>query len=447
MEIDRYHAAAGLLLVAPLWLWPAAWNGYPIVFADTGTYLSQAVHLYLGWDRPPFYSLFILPLHLTRSLWPVVVAQAALAAWVLALTWRVLADRAPGWTAAAAALLLSGATWLPWLVSEVLPDLFTPLLVLVLALLALAREHLRRWERLALLSAAALMIASQTSSLALFAALAACALVIGPHRWGTARVLGAPVMLATVALLGVNLAGHRRLSLSPYGDLFLLARLIDDGSAVTVLRHQCPVRGWRLCGYLDRLPMNSDIFLWSADSPVGQLGGHKALAREAGEIVGVTLRQQPEAVLRGALADTLAQMRQFASGDGLEPWPAQVTPWIEADFPPSTLAVFASARQQNGTLALPAWLVGLHRWAALAGIVPCLLLFVPILRPRVPKPVALGRRRIADGFVLLVLLALPLGAAITGALSGPHDRYQARIMWLPLFVGLAAWAGRIPDRA
>jgi hypothetical protein len=36
-------------------LWPSLWNLYPIVFADTGTYLSQAMHGYLGWDRPVFY--------------------------------------------------------------------------------------------------------------------------------------------------------------------------------------------------------------------------------------------------------------------------------------------------------------------------------------------------------------------------------------------------------
>jgi hypothetical protein len=43
------------LLVSVLSLiWPALLNGYPIVFADTGTYLSQAMHGYLGWDRPVF---------------------------------------------------------------------------------------------------------------------------------------------------------------------------------------------------------------------------------------------------------------------------------------------------------------------------------------------------------------------------------------------------------
>ena len=66
-----------LLLPLPLLLWPALLNGYPIVFSDTGTYLSQAIHLYLGWDRPAFYSLFMIALHMTLTTWPVVLAQAA----------------------------------------------------------------------------------------------------------------------------------------------------------------------------------------------------------------------------------------------------------------------------------------------------------------------------------------------------------------------------------
>src|ERR1700733_705892 len=77
-------------------LWPALWNFYPIVFADTGTYLSQAIEHYAGWDRPVFYSLFMLPLHLTVTVWPVVVVQALLTAWVLRLVCRVLVPDMPG---------------------------------------------------------------------------------------------------------------------------------------------------------------------------------------------------------------------------------------------------------------------------------------------------------------------------------------------------------------
>jgi hypothetical protein len=72
-----------LILSFPLLLWPAVLNGYPIVFADTGTYLAQAIHRFAGWDRPVFYSVFMLPLHATVTLWPVVVVQAVLAAWIL----------------------------------------------------------------------------------------------------------------------------------------------------------------------------------------------------------------------------------------------------------------------------------------------------------------------------------------------------------------------------
>ena len=48
-----------LLLPVSLLLWPAFYNTYPLVFADTGTYLDQALRGYAGWDRPPAYSALI----------------------------------------------------------------------------------------------------------------------------------------------------------------------------------------------------------------------------------------------------------------------------------------------------------------------------------------------------------------------------------------------------
>lgn len=40
--------------------------------------------------RPVFYSLFILPLHATRTLWPIVAVQAVIAVYVLRLTCRIV---------------------------------------------------------------------------------------------------------------------------------------------------------------------------------------------------------------------------------------------------------------------------------------------------------------------------------------------------------------------
>ena len=129
--------AAGALL-----LWPAMWNGYPIVFADTGTYLGQAIHRFAGWDRPVFYSLLMLPLHATVTVWPVIVVQAALAGWILWLVCRALLSRVSPVAFVCGAAVLAVATWLPWTVCELMPDVFTPLLVLVVCLLAWVPERL-----------------------------------------------------------------------------------------------------------------------------------------------------------------------------------------------------------------------------------------------------------------------------------------------------------------
>ncbi|MEA2773303.1 MAG: hypothetical protein QOD93_6265, partial [Acetobacteraceae bacterium] len=172
MAIDR-TAILTVPAAAMLLLWPAVWNGFPIVFADTGTYLSQAINHYAGWDRPIFYSLFMLPLHLTVTVWPVVVVQALLAAWVAWLVVRALAPDVSSIAFIAGAAALSICTWLPWLVSELMPDLFTPLLVLVLCLLAWVPERLSSREQIVLVGLAAFMIASQLSSLPLACVLGA----------------------------------------------------------------------------------------------------------------------------------------------------------------------------------------------------------------------------------------------------------------------------------
>src|SRR6201996_824182 len=143
---SRWITFGWCCLAASCLLWPAFWNGYPIVFADTGTYLSQAIHGYAGWDRPVFYSLFMLALHWRITLWPVVAPQALITAWVLWLAWRTLNGNAAALGFAALIAALSAATWLPWIVSELMPDLFTPLLVVALAVLAWAPDRISSWE-------------------------------------------------------------------------------------------------------------------------------------------------------------------------------------------------------------------------------------------------------------------------------------------------------------
>ena len=442
-------AAAVLLL-----LWPAWHNGYPLVFSDTGTYLTQIVERHLGWDRPMFYSLAILPLHLTLTNWPVVVAQAVLTVYLLCVTLRVVVGTVQHLGALTAAL--SVLTALPWVTSELIPDFSTPLLVLVLTLLVVLPDRLTRREGWGLALLGAMLMAVHLSNVLLAPLLLA---VLLPMR----RLLGArrplarldlvraagPWLAAALALGTVNLIGHGRFSLSPYGSVFVLTRSLYDGPAMDVLRRHCPQAGWRLCILVpDGLPASPDEFLWRRSSPLQRVGGPKQIAGEAKAILLTALHEEPRAMLWSALSDTFRQLGMVATGDGLQPWPETVTPVIHRDFPAAEARRYDAALQTTGHLAVPGWLQALHTAALLLGVAATLASLGAALRRR--HPVA--------GLCAATLVCLLANAAVTGALSGPHDRYQSRVAWLVVFAPLTAGLAlrqhnpgvkfnRSPDRA
>ncbi|HZY59753.1 MAG TPA: hypothetical protein VFE56_08325, partial [Candidatus Binataceae bacterium] len=73
------------LLAATLVLSGAAiYNGYPLVYPDTGDYVALADISF----RSIFYSLLIAPARLTGSLWPVVFLQSLIVAHLLRLILR-----------------------------------------------------------------------------------------------------------------------------------------------------------------------------------------------------------------------------------------------------------------------------------------------------------------------------------------------------------------------
>ncbi len=433
MTTDRRSRALGVALAAALLLWPALLNGYPLVFADTGTYLSQAIDRYLGWDRPVFYSLFLYPLHLQRTLWPVVVAQAWLTAWTLSVLLRCVLPGAPVWALPALMAALSLATPLPWIVCQIMPDCFTALLVIVLTLLILHPARLRRGEALAFTALGVLAVAVHTSHVPLALGLIAVLLPLRRVLGGEGRLgrqgyacIGAVPAIAVGAMMAVNLVGHGRAAVAPFGNVFLLARVLYDGPGMAALDRRCPAVHWRLCGYVGQFPSDSDHFLWDRHSPLWRAGGPKAVSLEADAIIMAALRDAPTRVLNRYVGNVTDQLARFATGDGLQPWPATVRPIIARSFPASELQAYDASRQSGGLPLVAEPLRLLHRAAATAGLAA--LCAMPIV----------ARRRVAGGLAVAVLLALLGNAMITGGLSQPHDRYQARLIWLAVAAPLLA---------
>ena len=436
-RIAASPAAIVALAALPL-LWPALWNGYPLVFADTGSYLTQVSHLYFGWDRPVFYGVFVFLLSWTVTTWPVIFGQCLMTAWVLHITQRALFARVAGWTLIPLTALLSLVSALPWFASQLMPDLWTGLLILLMALLILAPERLSRRERIAAFALAVFMVSAHQSHVLL-----ACGILVfvPVRRWlgagvplgwrGAARVVGVPA-LAMLALASANLAGHGRFSVSPYGNVFLLARVLYDGPGLDAIERDCPRAGWTLCAYVGEFPEDSDAFLWRGTSPFYGIGGAHAASRQASAIVLAAVTEEPGKEFAAFARNTLRQLVMFRTGDGLEPWLTAVKPWIEADFPRWEVRTYLASRQTTGRLVVPAWLQMLHLAGVLAGVGASLF--------------AIVRRGPRAGFCAVLLLALIGNAAITGGLSGPHGRYQSRVMWLPVMVLVFGLPERVRSR-
>jgi hypothetical protein len=418
--------AGGLIL-----LWPAFFNGYPLLFSDSGAFLAQTVVPLMIWDKPWIYGPFAWIFHQHVSLWGTILAQGAIVSHLLWLLARVLGRATPlrHLTLCAGLALL---TTLPWSAALVMPDILAPVAVLAAVLLGWAWAALGPGERLWLILLGSLATAAHLSHLPVMLALVVLALL--PRlRWWRGLAVAMPLLGAILLLLATNIAGHGRIALSPYGSSFLLARLIADGPAARTIAARCPEAGWYLCAFTDRLPMDADTFLWAPDSPVNRapegtpifLGG-MLLAPEAGAIIAETLWREPWAVLQAGLGNGGRQLVTAGIGDILDNrhLGLAVRPRLVQGFPPSEAAAFDAARQQGPELAEAgrdiAWLHPL-----------VLLLSLPLLAWGWLRGDARMR-----GVLLALVVAVLANAWATGGLSGVHARYQARIAWL---LPLGAW--------
>lgn len=429
---------AAHLLAALLLLWIAIANGSPLFFPDSGAYLSVSKLLGYPWDRPPTYGLAIAPFQLAFGLWGVIVAQALFATWLIGVVLgRVTGRRSPlGLVVAAAAL--AAASSLPWIVGQLMPDLFTGLLVLLIFLLVFTPPDPRR-TRLLFVLLLALLISFHLSHIAITILLLPVALLAGAWLGLRRTALVGSVQAAAALLLAVlvlstgNWIVRDQFRPGLMSESFLLARLLDAGLAGEVLDRACAERPLGLCAArpaMKRAWRPGQGYLWHEDSPREglQRTSPERLHAEEAQIIRWTVAERPGDILHIALRDWLRQLRRFASGDGLDDPSVEkvVLPLLREHFSSSAAAWAASLQGHRHVRVLAS---PLDRWVALlVGLASPFILL------------AARRRRDATlaGLTIVIVAALLANAAVCSMLSGVFDRYQARVTWLlPLLAMIA----------
>ena len=464
-----------LVLLGLLMLWPAVLNRAPLLFRDTTAYVHgadaailRATGVTTAWsneavqasaapasaaasaERPAdapvllgrsiFYGLFAWMGAVTGTLWTVAIMQALIVgAVVLGLVRHLVDPGSPRFARAAVIATLALATTpLAWFTAMVMPDVLTGLALAAAAVLLVGWRRERPAARAAWFGLASFAALAHSSHVLILLALGIAALPVARARVGA----GVLILAALTGVAG-EVAFARGVEAvtgsAPIRPPFVTARLAEDGPARAYLDRHCASNDFHLCRYATRLPLNSDLFLWNAEPARGvftavPVDEQRALAAEQPRFVWAVVRDQPLAVARVALA---AVARQFAAWRLSEfnhdqyPDDAQA---IAEHLPPNERVAFLKSRAFAGTM--PTHLAeGAALIWAIAGIAAALWSWWR--NPR--SPLSAVAAVLVAGWVIDVV--------ICGALSTPHDRYHARILWVLALVPLMRAGERLQRRA
>ncbi|WP_298242153.1 hypothetical protein [uncultured Bradyrhizobium sp.] len=426
--------ALPLLMIAP-----AFWNGYPLLQWDTGGYLAR---WYEGYLVPSRSTVFGLYLHYGESFgfWINLAVQSLATLWLLQLTLRVLSMmQTLRFIAISLGLIVSTA--LPWLASMLLTDIFAGLSVLSLFLLIVGANRTSALEKIALFVFTAFAAATHSATLGVLLGLCVAGWMARPflkQRLPLAGLAQASltIVAGSVMLVSANYALSGKVAWTPGGYGVAFGRMMQDGIVAQYLRDHCPRERYKLCPYRNELPATADEFLWG-NSMFNTLGRFDGLNDEMGYIVVHALQDYPAWQAGAALRAMGQQLLHVATGEGTDVWIPHTRGIIER-YIPAQAAPMRVARQQNWQLDFTAinWL---HVPVALASMLALVALLAH----------ALATRRLDDLTLLAatVTLALLGNAFICGVISGPHDRYGARMVWVATFVVLMAVARRFGEDA
>ena len=416
---------------------PALWNGYPLLQWDTGGYLAR---WYEGYLVPSRSTVFGLYLHFGEDsgFWLNMGIQALATLWILQLTLRVFglagSSRLMG---ASVALILTTA--LPWLASLLLTDIFAGLSVLSLFLLVLHGDTISGTERFSLFAFTAFAAATHSATLGVLLGLCCAGWIARPFlpaRFSVAGLVQGTLTIVAGAgmLLAANFALSGQLAWTPGGYGVAFGRMLQDGIVARYLGDHCPQAQLKLCPYRDELPATADAFLWG-NSMFNALGRFKGMNDEMGFIALHSLAEYPLWQAEAAIAATAQQLVHVATGEGSSGWIPHTYGIIER-YIPSQIKPMRAARQQHWDINFAAvnWI---HVPVALLSMLAVFGIFAS----------AIWRRRLDDLTLLAATVSFALlgNAFICGVISGPHDRYGARMIWVATFTVLIAALGHFAD--
>jgi hypothetical protein len=426
-----YFALCTLLLALP-----ALINGYPFLYPDSTAYFwsgESFARSLLGAPYPQFgprselYSLFLFALSFRVSLWPLVFAAVLAIVWTIYLVFRMVQPHSTRTTRFLVMLGLAVGTSLAWRASQILPDALTGLMPLWIFLVGVVPHKLSGRELGVVTFMLWLGTVAHPTHLVILIVLGLPVLLFPLPK----KPMGLKLLLGVLVLaVGGQVLSHwflyKRANLFGNPHPFLLARICADGPGQRFLSDDT---SFTVSKYSD-LIMNktADQILWEPGSFCDRVQKEhpedfEKIRAEEKAFVFAVVRRYPLEQLRASFKNFSTQATRIGLMEGYHDHYV-VRRFLEASFP-GDMATYQQTLQARNLVPVVTLTTVVTRvfWVSLfIGLLGLILRWQHL-------------DSTAKWLLGLGVLGILTNAALTGVLSGVHDRYQCRIAWtLPLLV-------------
>lgn len=429
-----------LIFYSLLLLVPAIYNGYPLVFSDTGTYIRSGFEHSIPADRPVFYGLFLRYSSLGLSFWLSIFIQAFLSCLAL---WKIIEVLTPQHKNQkiliiiifSSCLLFSG---LGYYSSLLLSDFaIAPLLVFLFL-------FYHEKSKINSLFYATCFVLLNLFHLSLLFSVTLLILIIWVLYF--IKILKLQVqkikqitflLLASFILLTVtNYKLGKKAQITPSGHLFLIAKFIDNGLIKKVLEEDCPKENWKICNYKDSLPQIGSDFLWAENSILYKLGGWDSNTVEYKSINSTIIlpgKYSLDLIKCGLTSMKKQLLSNYFGAEVLNLYDKKSPPGDAINqFMNKGLDDYLNSKQNQSKIQRSI----IFNWSNASEYFFYIMLFTCFIQ------LLFYRKNIQlSGFILLIFSYLIIQSFFIGTFSIEDARYNSRFLWLFIPAGLLSFEG------
>ena len=269
--------------------WVLWYNGYPLVYSDTGIYIAVAHEHFIPGDRPQTYGEFIAIFGMHKTLWGPILMQTTLLAFVLFdLCMSLTTHKSKQTNYLITCIILAFTSGISFTSSQIMADVFTPILCLTIANIFLRKK---KQPFLDILNTVIGIFAIGTHNSHVAIAILLFVIFIGfsffknkikylaDFSYNGSKKIKLTVLFTFGILFTPTLHyfNEGKFTYSSSSHVILMCKFVENGTLKMLLKEMCQDKKYyethKFCSCYEELPIDISSFLWLDNSPLYKTGG------------------------------------------------------------------------------------------------------------------------------------------------------------------------------